>query len=211
MVSGVYAQDANAIMAEYLTKTNIAGHKDQTLRIEMEMNIQENAVPITISYAKNQKDMRIDLSMQNNDMSFVIVGNSGWVEAGDQCQDLPAEFVDQTRHASIFSTVSDMKGWTFTYVGKETDDGREYHKIQGVSGKDTYTIWVNTATGLVDYIDTTERGSAVRICLSEYKQFGDVTIPSLTSTVGNPQMTAEIRISSVTFNVDLPSWYFERP
>jgi len=210
-VTGAYAQDANAIMKEYLNKVNVEKHKDQTLRVEMEMEVQGNIVPMTISYAKNQKDMRIDMAMQNNDLSFVIVGESGWLEAGDQCQDLPAEFVAQTRHATVFSIVSDMSGWTFSYLEKVSEADKEYHKIQGTAENQTYTIWVDVTTGLVSYVDTVEQGQKVRICMSDYKEFGDVMIPSVMSIVGMPQMNSSIKISSVTFNVDIPGWYFERP
>lgn len=211
MAFGIYAQDANVIMSDFISKTNFVKHKDQTLRLEMEMDIQGNPVPMTISFAKNQKDMRIDMSMQNNDFSVVIVGDEGWMEAGEQCQDLPADFIAQTRHPFIFTTVSDLSNWNFSYLEKVTYENKEYHKIQAVSGKDTLVMWMDVATGLLDYIDVVEQGSNVKVCFSDYKQFADVFIPSTISTSGVPQMNSSIKISNVAFGIDIPAWYFERP
>ncbi len=201
-------EDASRIMSDFLKATCLENHRNQSLRIQMEMDVQGNAVPLIISYDSARKNMRIEMSVQDNEVAMVIADNHGWVESGGQKQDLPQDFIAKTKGLTFFASVSELLSTcTFSYIAGDDN----FHKI-GVKtngGVGDCIVYVDKASGLVRKVEMSGASPAVLI-FSDYTLFSDVKMPSKIRAEVSSQQPTDFTLSAMSFGLKFPEWYFQK-
>lgn len=152
------AQTADEIIDQYVTAI---GGKDKwlkvtSLKIEGQIEVQGVVIPFTMQAVHN-KGYRVDAEFQGNKIIDITTTTEGWSQnplAGKSTlQPLtPEELKDKLDELDIQGEFVDYKakGSTVEYLGKEEEDGNEYHKVKLTTknGKET-TFFFDPKTHLV--------------------------------------------------------------
>lgn len=221
----VSAQDATAILENYVKKTGVAAFNEtkdgRSSMLDMEMTIMGMSIPIKV-ITKYPDFARIEMETQGVQVLIILRDTVAYVSAQGQTQTITdkAQFEQYAQMrdmvgqmAPSMSDLLDIK-----YIGKEGKGKNEWDVIEATSKKDKSVskMYFNTETGLLDKsLSEVEVGGKKNKVSSSFKKYtsfddGALLLPTVMS-IKSAQANIEFKIKAFETDFPVATWMFAAP
>ena len=162
--------------------------------------------------------VRIDVLDGDQTAVFCLNGSSGWMYMRGEVFDMTAEDIGEMISAllkTIPFNVNFQEIFADAELQEETEDacGEEcnvisanFRRKQDVAVK----LWFGKKTDLLRQVKVTRKDGEHTMQYFNYRDFGDVTLPSLMFRF-SPEGATKITLVSFESNVDIPAYVFRKP
>jgi outer membrane lipoprotein-sorting protein len=189
----------------------------QTMKWTARFNSQGMDMPMTL-YAKRPNLTRKELTVGGQTIVFVFDGTNAWqinpLQGSTAPVDVTGPELAMIRQESDFDPpFVDYKtrGYTLTYAGLETIDGRQLHHLRVARGGATQDVYIDAATGLeARTVNQSPMGLLAQEFL-DYRTVQGLRMPYAIRTLQNNTRVAEIKIDAIELNAAVDDRLFRKP
>lgn len=214
-ISATFAQTAEEVIAKFEEKTNIKNidpKKRENISTQITMSSMGMDIPVLLIKSGEGK-IRLEMTAAGQNVIMVLNGDDSFmVIPGQGVQDVPASTIkSQGKMGDMLSKFTFNRPESQFKLGAEENGSIviEEYKAKNLK-KPIATYYFNKATGLLEKSVERNEGVNTTIVISEYKQFGDVYMPSSFETKAAGQ-TAVIKINALELDCPILPYMFARP
>jgi outer membrane lipoprotein-sorting protein len=218
------AQTAVAVNVDELVARNLQARGGaealkgiQTLKMTARFMNLGMEMPMT-TYGKRPNLTRKELTITGQKIVFVFDGDKAWqinpLQGSPSAVDITGPELAMIRQESDFdSPFVDYKarGFTITFVGTETIDGRQLHHLKVTRNGVTQDCYLDATTGLeARTVNQSPMGQLVQEFL-DYRPVQGIQMPFIVRTLQNGARVAEIKFDAVEINGPVDDSLFQKP
>lgn len=219
----IQAQDLTEILENhYETMGQKKMAKINSITISGTMFMMNAEFPFT-RFSKRSNKYRLEAEVMGQKLIQCVNGDDGWMVApwtgSIEPQDIPADQLKQLKREA------DIDGPLYNY--EEKGITLEYEGIEDLEGSDVYRIKVTYDDGdiITQFIDVESyvllktvatvsmmgASQETETYLSNYKMIDGIAVPFSIETRANGQVTGQININEIKYDLEIEDSLFERP
>ena len=162
--------------------------------------------------------VRIDVLDDERSAVFCLNGSSGWMYVRGEVIDMTADDIAEM-HAALLQAIPFHVNFQDIFTDAELQEksedacGEECNVISAVFRRDrdtTVKLWIGKKSDLLRQFEVTREDGVHTMKYFNYRDYGDVTLPSLMFNF-SPDGATRLELISFESNVDIPAYVFRKP
>jgi outer membrane lipoprotein-sorting protein len=201
-------------------KATLAKIKDTTMSGTLEMVSMGISGSLTF-YQKEPNKMRMDMEFMGMVMTQAYDGEMAWGldPSTGSVQEMPEEQAKESKRMALGNDAllyPEKHGITYTYKGKETIEGQDYHLLeQAFADGDSTTMFIDAKTYLVHKVEQrapNQMGVEVdqEVFTTDYRKVDGMMISHKMRVVQDGEEFFSMDFTEVKFNTGLEDSFFKK-
>ena len=162
--------------------------------------------------------VRIDVLDDERSAVFCLNGSSGWMYVRGEVIDMTADDIAEM-HAALLQAIPFHVNFQDIFTDAELQEksedacGEECNVISAVFRRDrdtTVKLWIGKKSDLLRQFEVTREDGIHTMKYFNYRDYGDVTLPSLMFNF-SPDGATRLKLISFEANIDIPAYVFRKP
>ena len=162
--------------------------------------------------------VRIDVVDDERSAVFCLNGSSGWMYVRGEVIDMTADDIAEM-HAALLQAIPFHVNFQDIFTDAELQEksedacGEECNVISAVFRRDRDTrvkLWIGKKSDLLRQFEVTREDGIHTMKYFNYRDYGDVTLPSLMFNF-SPDGATRLKLISFEANIDIPAYVFRKP
>ena len=162
--------------------------------------------------------VRIDVVDDERSAVFCLNGSSGWMYVRGEVIDMTADDIAEM-HAALLQAIPFHVNFQDIFTDAELQEksedacGEECNVISAVFRRDrdtTVKLWIGKKSDLLRQFEVTREDGIHTMKYFNYRDYGDVTLPSLMFNF-SPDGATRLKLISFEANIDIPAYVFRKP
>ena len=162
--------------------------------------------------------VRIDVLDDERSAVFCLNGSSGWMYVRGEVIDMTADDIAEM-HAALLQAIPFHVNFQDIFTDAELQEksedacGEECNVISAVFRRDrdtTIKLWIGKKSDLLRQFEVTREDGIHTMKYFNYRDYGDVTLPSLMFNF-SPDGATRLKLISFEANIDIPAYVFRKP
>ena len=162
--------------------------------------------------------VRIDVLDDERSAVFCLNGSSGWMYVRGEVIDMTADDIAEM-HAALLQAIPFHVNFQDIFTDAELQEksedacGEECNVISAVFRRDRDTrvkLWIGKKSDLLRQFEVTREDGIHTMKYFNYRDYGDVTLPSLIFNF-SPDGATRLKLISFEANIDIPAYVFRKP